>query len=155
MNWTRILLTTFVLVNLTVFSFAQKGVGNNSGISQEGLQTQVNEISGSLIEVLNEPCTETTGKYAKGTHLLIKHKINNEEQILNIHLGPTPLVSEMVDKLVSGTKIELKVYHADGLPDNQFIAQCFSYGNNQYKLRDVNLKPFWANSGTGRRNSRW
>ena len=151
MNWTKILLTTLVLANLTVFSFAQKGVGNAVGIAQEGIQTQVNEISGSLIEVLDEPCTETTGKYAMGTHLLIKHNINNKEQVVNIHLGPTALVSVMVDNLVPGREISLKIYYAEGLPENHYVAKSFSYGNNQYKLRDANLKPFWANNGKGRR----
>ncbi|MDY6800497.1 MAG: hypothetical protein SVU94_04650 [Bacteroidota bacterium] len=156
MNWTKNFLTVFVLANLTVFSFAQKGVGNNSGIAREGVQSyQVNEISGRLVEVLDEPCTETTGKYAMGTHLLIKQKVNDNEQILNIHLGPTTLVSKMVEKLVPGTDIKLKVYHADGLPDNNFVAQSFSYGDNHYELRDANLSPFWANTGTGRRKSRW
>jgi len=153
MNWTKILLTTLVLGNLTVFSFAQKGVGDNRGIAQEGIQTQVNEISGSLVKVIEEPCTETTGKYSTGTHLLIKHNINDKEQVSNIHLGPAKLVSEMVDELVSGTDIDLNVYHADGLPENHYVAKNFSYGNNQYKLRDDNLKPFWANSRKGRRRN--
>jgi len=154
MNWKKFLLTTLVLANLTVFSFAQKGVGNTIGIAQEGIQTHVNEISGSLIEVLDEPCTETTGKYAMGTHLLIKHKINHKEQVANIHLGPTAFVSKMVKDFVPGMEISLKVYHAEGLPENHFVAKSFSYGNNQYKLRDANLKPFWATSNTGRRKNR-
>jgi len=154
MNWKKFLLATFVLANFTVFSFAQKGVGNTIGIAQEGIQTHVNEISGSLIEVLDEPCTETTGKYAMGTHLLIKHKINHKEQVANIHLGPTAFVSKMVKDFVPGMEISLKVYHAEGLPENHFVAKSFSYGNNQYKLRDANLKPFWATSNTGRRKNR-
>ncbi|MEE4196368.1 MAG: hypothetical protein V2I54_01880 [Bacteroidales bacterium] len=154
MNWKKILFVTFVLVNLIKISIAQKGLGNTSGISITAAPSQVIDISGKVEKVLVEPCTETTGRYTTGSHLLIKYAGNGKEQLLNIHLGPASLLSELTDQFMPGQEIKLKVYHADGFKKNHYVAKSLFYDNELYELRDDFLRPFWANSGKGRMNNR-
>ena len=143
----------FLVTLLSILStavYAQKGVGNQSGIGQSNTKLKTKQISGEVKKVLKEPCTQTTGRYDQGTHLLIKTDDFGKDQILNIHLGPTPELKEMTNKLKLGREIRLKVFKTKDLPKKQFIAQSFWYNNDSYTLRDDDLRPFWANSRSNR-----
>lgn len=148
MKRTKGVLMTMILLTVTFFGFAQKGTGNDSGIARSNTTYGIEQISGELQEIINEPCTETTGKYSEGTHLLVKTGDGNK-QTLNVHLGPASVVSDMTDQLKTGKEIQIKVFSTNDLPDNQYIAQEFSVNGETYELRDENLRPFWAGNGKG------
>ena len=143
------LVTLFSILATAVY--AQKGVGNQSGIGQSNTTLKTKQISGEVKKVLKEPCTQTTGRYDQGTHLLIETDDFGKDQILNIHLGPTTELNEMTDKLKLGREISLKVFKTKDLPEKQFIAQSFVYNDHSFTLRDDNFRPFWANSRSNRR----
>ena len=141
-------LITVVLFALTSAGYAQKGMGNNSGIASSNSADEIEQISGEIREIITEPCTQTTGRYSTGTHLLVK---NGNNETLNVHLGPTNVVSGMTDQLNAGDEIHLEMYTTDDLPENHYIVKEFRSKGETYEIRNSNLKPFWANSNSSRR----
>jgi hypothetical protein len=77
-------------------AFAQKGMGDDTGIVRQGLTPPVSSISGKLLEIKSGPCEKTTGKANIGIHLIIQ---GSKGQKLNIHLGPKNAVDHVVDQL--------------------------------------------------------
>jgi len=148
MKGTKILITVVVLLALTSMGYAQKGMGNNTGIARANSVVEIEKISGELQEIITEPCTQTTGRYSNGTHLLVK---NNENETLNVHLGPTKVVSGMTDQLNAGEEIHLEMYTTEDLPENHYIVKEFKSGEVSHEIRNSNLKPFWAGSSGKRR----
>jgi len=134
---------TFILLMVTPLVYAQKGTGNNTGIARSNSVNEVIQISGELQKVVNETCTQTTGRYSKGTHLLVKTEAG-ETQPLNVHLGPAREVTSMTDQLETGQEIQMKVFRTDNLPENQYVAKEFISKGKTYELRDAALRPFWA-----------
>ena len=144
---------TMILLTVAPFVYAQKGTGDNTGVARSSSVNEVIQISGELQKVVNETCTQTTGRYSQGTHLLIK-TAEGETQPLNVHLGPTQVVSGMTDKLETGQEIQMKVFRTDNLPENQYVAKEFTSEGKSYELRDASLSPFWAGNRKGRRGMR-
>jgi hypothetical protein len=143
-----------ILFVLATTGYAQKGVGNQSGIGQSNTPAKPKQISGEIKEVLKEPCTQTTGRYDQGTHLLVESEVDSKDHILNIHLGPTAVLNEMTNQLKPGRKIQLKVFKTSDLPKNQYIAKSYVFNQNSYTLRDADLRPFWANN-RGKKRRTW
>ena len=145
MNRTKHILLAALLFGLPFFGHAQKGVGNQSGIARGNSVEIKDHVSGSIQEIINEPCTQTTGRFSKGSHLLVKTE-GEESNTINVHLGPTSMVSGMTDQMNTGQLVDLTLIKTEDLPDNHYIAKELSSGNNTYELRDDNLRPFWANN---------
>ena len=154
MIWKRMLIIVVLLLFVLTYGYSQKGVGNHSGIARTGNSVTILEVTGTILKVVEEPCTETTGKYETGTHLLIQQNLKSESSVLNIHLGPALQVSKMIKNFEAGKSIRLEVYRTGNLTDSQYIAKSMEYANNLYMLRNSQLKPFWASNQTGRRLKR-
>jgi len=150
MKGTKILITV-VLLALASMGYAQKGMGNNSGVARTNSVDEIKQISGELQEIITEPCTQTTGRYSNGTHLLVK---TDENATFNVHLGPTKEVSGMTGQLNTGEEIHLKMYTTEDLPENHYIVKEFTGKEVSHEIRDANLKPFWADSNGNRRGRR-
>ncbi|MGM0532215.1 MAG: hypothetical protein ACQER7_12790 [Bacteroidota bacterium] len=153
MKPTKRILLTMILLTATSLGYAQRGTGNNSGIARSNSENAIEQISGELQEVITEPCAQTTGRYSKGTHLLVKTD-DDETQPFNVHLGPTRMVSDMTDQIKTGKEIQIKVFRTDDLPENQYIAKEFTSEGKTYELRNEDLRPFWAGNRKGRRGMR-
>lgn len=153
MKPTKRILLTMILLTATSLGYAQRGTGSNSGIARSNTENGIEQISGEIQEIVTETFTQTTGRYSKGTHLLVKTE-EGETQPLNVHLGPTRLVSDMTDQLKTGQKIQMKVFSTDNLPENQYIAKEFTSEGKNYELRNEALRPFWAGNRKGRRGMR-
>jgi len=136
-------LITMVLLMAATLSPAQKGTGNNTGIARNHSANEVIQVSGVVQKIVTEPCTQTTGRYSNGTHLLVKPE-GDKSQTLNVHLGPTPVVSDMISQLETGQELHLKIYNTDDLPDNHYIAKELTGKEKVYELRDATLRPFWS-----------
>ena len=149
MNWKTSFLIAMVLLMATTLSHAQKGTGKSSGIVRSNTKNEIEQITGEIQEIVTETCTQTTGRYSHGTHLLVKTD-KGETQPLNVHLGPTRLLSGMTDRLKTGQKIQMKVFRTDNLPENQYVAKEFTSKGETYELRNDALRPFWAGNRKGR-----
>src|SRR6056297_2171065 len=153
MKWSKSILFAVIFLSISSMSFAQRGTGNKAGIARNNSNNVTESISGRLLKILNEPCTNTTGRYDKGMHFIVDRKDKGGTN-LNIHLGPASEVSEMTNHLKPGQEIRLKVFKTEDLPDNQFIAKSFTSNNETYKIRDDDFRPFWAVKRNNR-SQRW
>lgn len=143
MNRKTNFLFTIVLLMIASLSYAQKGAGSNSGIARKNSANEVIQVSGILQKIIKEPCAQTTGKYSNGTHLLVKPE-GDKSQTLNVHLGPTSIVSDITGQLKPGQELQLKIFDTDDLPDNHYIVKEITGKEKTYELRDAALRPFWA-----------
>ena len=126
---------------LAVSAQAQKGVGDPTGIARQGVQPEVVTLEGTVQEIKIGPCEMTTGKATSGTHVLLESTAGDQ---LNIHLGPTASVANVVSKLGVGQKIAVQAFHTDKLPQDQYVAQTVTVGGETIAVRDENLRPLWA-----------
>jgi hypothetical protein len=81
-----------------------------------------------------------------GIHLILEDKQGQE---FNIHLGPAPVLSEIVRQLTVGRKIDLLGFRTGKMPPNQYVAQILILSNRIIQLRDSDLRPYWAGGGFG------
>jgi hypothetical protein len=139
-----IFLSTLLLLIWSFTAHAQRGMGDSEGVAQQILKPCLVHVSGRLQEIKTHPCENTTGKADLGTHLILK---DNQDQELNIHLGPTPVLSKTVKRLKLGGKIELLGFRTDKLPLNQYVAKTLIFGSNIIQLRNSDLRPYWAGRG--------
>jgi len=139
-----VLLGTLLALIFSSTALAQRGMGDGEGVAQQMVKPRLVHISGKLQEIKIHPCENTTGKADLGTHLILKDKEGRE---LNVHLGPTPVLSKVVKRLKIGRKIELIGFRTDKMPLNQYVAKMLIISNNIIQLRDSNLRPYWAGSG--------
>ena len=79
------MLTLAVLGLAASAALAQRGAGDPAGVARSGNTPEIVTLSGKVLEVQTEPCTNTTGRSPLGTHFLMK---TAEGKTLNIHLGP-------------------------------------------------------------------
>jgi hypothetical protein len=140
---------TIFLCTLLVLIFSsaapgQRGMSDSEGIARRMLKPRLVHISGKLQEIKTHPCENTSGKADLGTHLILKDKQDRE---LNIHLGPTPVLSKTVKRLKIGKIIELIGFRTEKMPPNQYVAKTLILNNNILQLRDSDLRPYWAGSG--------
>lgn len=136
------------LINSTFFSvailiafagYAQKGSGEASGLSRQGVNPELVKLEGMIQAIEQGPCKYTTGKSTSGTHLILVTK----DRTLNIHLGPT---SEVLDFVANSENAELSVtaFRTNRLPKDHYIAKEFVLNESNIVLRDDKLKPLWA-----------
>lgn len=137
-------------------AWAQRGVGEPTGVAQQAEKPEVVSLSGDLVEVVTGPCEHTTGPSLLGTHLLIKtqkkDKKTQKDETLNVHLGPAARVEFLVEGLSAGTTVSINGFRTEKMEKNHYVAQTVSYGDRTVRLRDENLRPVWA-GGRGRGNA--
>jgi len=127
-------------------AFAQKGVGDTSGVARQATQPQVVSLTGKIVEVKTGPCESATGRSPVGTHLLLQ---TPKGERLNIHLGPAEAVAEMVAKLSIGEQATVQAFRTEKMKEQHYVAKSLKQGDVAVELRDENLRPFWA-QGPGR-----
>ena len=142
-------------------AFAQKGQGDETGMARQGVQPEIEVISGELDRVETGPCENTTGRAVIGTHIFIKSEEDGE--VYNIHLGAAHAVKSYVENLEAGQTIEAHGFRTEQMEDEHFVAKKFTANGISHQLRDENLRPTWAGErgrGAGRagdrpRRGRW
>ena len=139
-----VLLGTLLVLIWSSAAPGQRGIGDSDGIARQMLKPCLVRVSGKLQEIKTHPCENTTGNADLGTHLILN---DNQGRGLNIHLGPTAVLSKIVERLKIGTKIEILGFRTEGMPPNQYVAKTLIFGNNSIQLRDSDLRPYWAGSG--------
>lgn len=153
MKWTKNIFFAAVLFVMPLWLYAQKGTGNTSGVAGSNSTVTVENISGNIQKIITEPCTQTTGRFSTGIHLLVETMKDQNKITYNVHLGPAKMVSEITEQLNVGQSIELSAFSTRDLPKNHYIAIELSNNNKTFEFRNADLRPFWANSNNrgGRR----
>jgi hypothetical protein len=139
------MLTLAVLGLVASAALAQRGVGDPSGVARTGTPPEIVTLSGKVLEVKTEPCTNTTGRFPVGTHFLMN---TAEGKTLNIHLGPAAMVEFVAKELVPDKAVTVDAFRTEKMKADHYVAQQLSYDGRSVRLRDETLQPVWA-GGTG------
>ena len=134
-----------VLVWATVTS-GQRGMGDSKGIADQRQEPHLAPISGILAEIKTHPCDNTTGPTELGTHLILRDEHGKE---LNIHLGPAPVLLEVVKRLKVGENLALLGFHTDRMPPSHYAATKLILADCIVYLRDSDFRPYWSQSRLG------
>lgn len=126
---------------IPTMTYAQKGMGDYEGVGRQQIKPPVVCLTGIVEEIKTHPCEHTTGRAELGTHLIIKDTRNQE---LNIHLGPTEDVADIVRRLSAGKKINVLGFRTEKMPANQYVAKTMILGDQVIHLRDFMLRPYWS-----------
>ena len=129
-------------------AYAQKGVGDSSGVASRAVKPEIISLTGRLIEIRTGLCESTTGKSPIGTHFILE---TPDGKKLNVHLGPAAAVADMVAKLTVGHEVAVKAFRTEKLKADHFVAQSITEGENRIELRDAELRPVWAQGNLGPR----
>ncbi len=125
-------------------SFAQRGMGDPTGVAQQAVKPGIVSITGTVRQIVTEPCEQTTGPSYLGAHLILASDDGAE---LNIHLGPAVRVASIVEKLAKGTRVEVAAFRTDKMPKHHYVAQVIAVDKEVLRLRDDDLRPTWAGAG--------
>ena len=140
------LVTALIVLISAAVTPGQRGMGDSRGVAQQRLKPSLVRISGRLEQIKTHPCDSTTGQAELGTHLILKDKSGQE---LNIHLGPAPAMSKIVNQLVVGKSLDLLGFRTDKMPANHYAAAKLILANRIIQLRDSDLRPWWSRSRLG------
>ena len=128
---------------ISITAYAQKGMGDYEGVGRQRIKPPIVRLSGVVKKIETHPCKNTTGMAELGTHLIIKDTRN---QKLNIHLGPTEDVNDIVRSLSVGSRIDILGFRTEKMPANQYVAKTLILSDQVIHLRDSMLRPYWARS---------
>ena len=127
-------------------AYAQRGVGDPSGVASQAVKPEIVTLSGKLIEIRTGRCEATTGQSPVGTHIILEAPDGKK---FNIHLGPADVIGDKVGKLSVGEDLAVQAYRTDKLKAQEFVAQSLTSGETQIELRDAQLRPVWAQRSVG------
>ena len=144
-----ILLVIAVLSGPGSLTFAQRGMGDATGVVQQGLDLDTVTLQGDVVRVISGPCEKSTGRSESGTHFILRTEQGEER---NIHLGPTQLVQGATEILSIGTNVTAQVFRTEKMPKGNYNAVTITVDNKMIRLRERNLRPVWAGqTRSGRR----
>ena len=148
MRKVRVSMLTLAVLGLAASAaLAQRGVGDPSGVARTGATPEIVTLSGKVLEVNTEPCTNTTGRFPVGTHFLMK---TAKGKTLNIHLGPAAMVEFVAKELVPDKAVKVQAFRTEKMKEDHYVAQQLYYDGRNVTLRDQTLQPVWAGgAGTG------
>jgi len=124
-------------------TFAQRGMGDETGVVRGELDTQRVTLAGKINKVITEPCGKTTGRYPVGTHFLLK---TEDGSVRNVHLGPAALVEDLAKRLESGRSVSVEAFRTEKMPDGHYVAITVEMDGETVELRGEDLRPTWAGS---------
>lgn len=142
----------FVL-SLTFHASAQRGVGKDEGIVRSGEDVEMKTIEGTITQMKEGPCENTTGRSVSGTHIFV----DDESMSYNVHLGPTNVVKRIIPDLETMKKVRVIAFRTSNHSEKHYVAQKIIAEGKEYILRESNLRPVWAGNKGKRqgRNRRW
>lgn len=135
--------------------YAQRGMGDSTGVARQAVKPEVVTLSGSVLKVTTEPCKMTTGPAYLGTHFLLT---TPQGEDLNIHLGPADAVAYVAEQLRVGENVNVDAFRTAKMPENHYVAQSVALDGTAIQLRDEGLRPLWARSSSvlrGRGGPQW
>lgn len=146
----------FVLLwGLVPVTWAQRGMGDASGVVRQGLRPTTVTLRGEVLRVITGPCEKGTGWSDIGTHFILNTEQGQEQ---NIHLGPAHLVRAVTDRLSDGGAIVVNAFRTEKMPPGHYNAITVMLNKQTIRLRDQNLRPVWAGQapwGASRSDMNW
>lgn len=131
----------FVSMLAAITGYAQKGIGEQKGVSEAAIPVALVEMNGTVEKVDEGPCIFTAGKAVDGIHLTV---LTENQEMANVHLGPTWAISVWVEGMERGDRVTMVVFRTEKLPKGHFIAKELEWDDQRAQFRDGYLKPFWA-----------
>lgn len=127
----------------------QRGMGDPTGVARRVERPPLVSLEGTLVAIATGPCERTTGRSPLGTHLRVR---TADDQTLDVHLGPSFEVAEMVEKLAPGQKLAIRAFRTEQMPEGAYVAQSVAIEGATLAFRDAQtLQPVWARpAGFGR-----
>ena len=144
MNRTKVMFLIVVALSwalLTPFAYAQRGMGDSTGVARQGIVPELVTVSCELLSIETHPCKKTTGHGVIGTHLKVK---TEEGKALNIDLGWATGVEPVVKQLSVGQNLEVTAFRTEKMPVGQYVAKSLNFDGKTVQLRDESLRPIWA-----------
>jgi hypothetical protein len=93
---------------------SQRGMGDSTGVAQQGMLPELVSLSGKLAAIDTHPCDKTTGHGVVGTHLKLE---TDKGTALNIDLGWAPAVEPIVKQLLVGQEVQVVAFRTDKRQD--------------------------------------
>ncbi|MFO1152727.1 MAG: hypothetical protein U1E42_03530 [Rhodospirillales bacterium] len=138
----------FSALLFTMPAAAQKGMGEPTGVARQAVKPPIETMSGTIKEIKVGRCERTTGRSLEGVHLIVQAADGNT---INLHLGPTGALEDVLDQLSVGQQITFEAFRTDAMPPDAYVAKSLKAGDTAFELRDDNLRPNWAIAGQGGR----
>ena len=132
----------------TSAAYAQKGVGDPTGVARQAIRPEIVTLTGKLMEIKTGACESGTGRSPVGTHVLLRTPSGDQ---LNVHLGPAAVVAETVAKFSARQKLTIRAFRTEKLEENHYVATSVTFGKTTVRLRDDTLQPVWAGGNSGSR----
>jgi hypothetical protein len=150
MNLMRFVVLAAGLALITSSAFAQKGMGEPTGVARQAVKPPIETLSGTIKDIKIGPCERTTGRSLEGVHLILKAE---NGQTINLHLGPAAALDDLLEQLAAGQQINVEAFRTDAMPQDAYVAKSLKVGDTSFDLRDDNLRPNWAIAAQGGRGS--
>lgn len=140
-NYLYTLIASAALIMGVGTASAQKGRGDDIGLSQQGFQAEVHTVSGTLDHIKVGPCESTTGHAVIGTHFFVK---TADGQLLNLHIGPEAFARAFAATLTPGDTVTAEVFQTDKLVTGEYLVKSVTANGTTLQARDDALRPAWA-----------
>ena len=125
---------------------AQKGTGETTGVARQATKPAIQEMSGTVTDVIVGACANTTGGSVQGAHLSMR---TDAGQLVELHLGPLDAVEDIVEQVPAGTRVSFEAFRTEAMPADTYVAKSITVDDEVLRLRDDTLRPTWA-GGRGR-----
>lgn len=136
-------LAALALAAATPSAMAQRGVGDEEGIVRSGVPVEPATIAGTVTDIVQGPCEQTTGRALVGVHLMVE---GADGQPINLHLGPLAAMDEVLAAVKVGDTVTTDAFRTAALPEGAYIARTVTVGDQTFTLRGTDLRPVWAGS---------
>jgi hypothetical protein len=140
----------FTCVFFLSTAYAQKGVGDETGLARQAVKPALASLSGTVVYVDTKVCEKTTGHGEVGTHFLLKTEQN---KTFNIDLGwsEAEVVKNLAKNLIQGKQVTIVGFRTEKMPPERYVAKSVTIAGTTTTLRDDNLRPVWAGRSAGGR----
>ena len=138
-------LVQFILLfSMLIFTYNLMGQDAETTTTKKmfhGEEVSITSLEGTIEMLEVKPSKNKEGKFATGTHMII---YTTDKQLLNIHLGPTDKVADLIADADIGEDIRIVAFQKNELPKDHYVAVELFLDGRKRILRDESLHPFWS-----------
>ncbi|MCZ7592357.1 MAG: hypothetical protein M5U15_09485 [Kiritimatiellae bacterium] len=138
---TGLMLSGLTMLLAAPIVFAQRGVGDDVGVVRQQAKVERSTVAGTLVEVKDGPCENTTGRSYIGMHYILKAE---DGEMINLHLGPSETMKSMNLPTEIGKTVSATAFRTDKMKEDALTAIEVTVDGKTYTLRNANLRPVWA-----------
>jgi len=137
----KIKILCMCLLSPVAFVAAQRGTGEEEGVSRQQTPVVRHTVTGQVIDVKIARCELSTGTSDTGMHYFLK---TEEDLILNLHLGPDHAVKALGLPVDPGFPLTATVFRTENHREHHWVVISATLGDSTIRLREENLRPVWA-----------